>query len=100
VAHCQKRIEIAVDEWGLGRGPLIVKGAEIADIRQALQWAFTTTGDAAMGMALLTASAPMWLEMSLLDEFRGWAMRALDCVAAPLASPKQHRAQLSAICSV
>jgi tetratricopeptide (TPR) repeat protein len=51
---------------------------DIHNIRAALTWAFAREGDVWIGVALAAASAPIWLEMSLLTECRGWMEKALD----------------------
>src|SRR3974377_497664 len=51
---------------------------DIHNIRAALTWAFAGEGDVWIGVALAAASAPIWLEMSLLTECRGWVEKALD----------------------
>ena len=51
---------------------------DIHNIRAALTWAFAPGGDAWIGVALAAASAPIWLEMSLLTECHGWMEKALD----------------------
>src|SRR5271166_2925960 len=51
---------------------------DIDNIRAALTWAFAPGGDKWIGVALAAASAPIWLEMSLLTECHGWMGKALD----------------------
>jgi predicted ATPase len=51
---------------------------EIENIRAALTWAFAPGGDVSIGVMLAAASAPMWLEMSLLTECNGWTGKALE----------------------
>jgi predicted ATPase len=50
---------------------------EIDNIRGALAWAFEHGGDASIEVALAAASAPVWLELSLLNECAGWMSKAL-----------------------
>jgi predicted ATPase len=47
------------------------------DIRSALDWAFSAGGDASIGVALTVAALPLWLHLSLMDECRTSAERAL-----------------------
>jgi predicted ATPase len=49
----------------------------IDNLRAALDWAFSPRGDASIGVALATAAAPLWMDLSLLDECRGRAEQAL-----------------------
>ena len=51
---------------------------ETDNIRAALTWAFAPGGDRSIAVALAAASAPLWLEMSLLTECHGWMEKALD----------------------
>ncbi len=55
---------------------------EIDNIRAALTWAFAPGDDGSIGVALAAASAPTWLEMSLLTECHGWMGKALDLLDA------------------
>lgn len=52
-------------------------GNAIDDIRLALDWALSADGDNEISMALAALSAPLWYQLSLQDEFRGLAERAL-----------------------
>ncbi len=56
--------------------------AEIDNIRAALTWAFASGGDTSIGVALAAASVPIWFEMSLLTECRGWMEKALGVLDA------------------
>jgi len=55
---------------------------EIGNIRAALTWAFSPKGDASIAVALAAASAPIWLQVSLLNECHGWMETALDRIGA------------------
>jgi predicted ATPase/DNA-binding winged helix-turn-helix (wHTH) protein len=62
--------------------PLQAKSfAEFADqlgnVRTALEWCFAERGDGVLGVALAAASAPLFLEMSLLTECHRWTERAV-----------------------
>jgi predicted ATPase len=52
-------------------------GREIDNVRAALDWSFSEGGDAAIGVALTAAFAPVWVHLSLLAECRERAERAL-----------------------
>jgi predicted ATPase/DNA-binding winged helix-turn-helix (wHTH) protein len=61
-------------------------GRRIDNLRAALDWAFSPSGDAAIGVALTAAAVPLWMQLSLLEECRGRverALAALDSMAAP-----------------
>ena len=50
---------------------------EIDNVRGALDWAFSASGDGAIGAELTAAYIPMWLQLSLLGECRARAELAL-----------------------
>ncbi len=52
-------------------------GGGLDDVRSALSWSFSPTGDASIGVALTVASLPLWLELSLLSEGQKYATRAI-----------------------
>jgi predicted ATPase len=54
----------------------------IDNIRAALDWAFSPGGNAAIGVALTAAAAPLWMHLSLLDECRSRVERALAALSA------------------
>jgi predicted ATPase/DNA-binding winged helix-turn-helix (wHTH) protein len=49
----------------------------IDNLRAALDWAFSSSGDASVGVALTAAAVPWWIDLSLFDECRGRAEQAL-----------------------
>jgi predicted ATPase/DNA-binding winged helix-turn-helix (wHTH) protein len=56
---------------------LVRYGHQIGQVRAALDWAFSPTGDAEVGVALTAAAAPLWVHLSLMEECRGRVERAL-----------------------
>jgi predicted ATPase/DNA-binding winged helix-turn-helix (wHTH) protein len=54
----------------------------IDDVRAALDWAFSPSGDASIGVALTAAAVPLWMHSSLMEECRGRVERALVAVTA------------------
>jgi predicted ATPase len=52
-------------------------GGGLDDVRSALSWSFSPTGDASIGAALTVASLPLWLELSLLSEGQKYVKRAI-----------------------
>jgi predicted ATPase/DNA-binding winged helix-turn-helix (wHTH) protein len=52
-------------------------GAEIADIRAALEWSFGPTGDPALGIKLTAASALLWFKVLLQPELRRYLEHAI-----------------------
>ena len=57
-------------------------GRGIDDVRAALDWAFSPSGDASLGSALTEVSVPLWMQLSLLDECRERVERALSVTGA------------------
>jgi predicted ATPase len=52
-------------------------GRRIDNLRAALDWAFSPTGDVAVGVALTIAAVPLWVQLSLVQECRARVERAL-----------------------
>src|SRR5229473_2689637 len=53
---------------------------EIDNLRTALDWAFSPSGDGSMGVALTAAAVPLWMRLSLLEECRSHAKQALGAL--------------------
>lgn len=49
----------------------------LANVRVALEWSFSEGSDATLGVSLAAASAPLFLEMSLVAECSRWSQRAV-----------------------
>src|SRR5262249_31191639 len=49
----------------------------IVDVRAAIDWAFSPTGDASLGVVLTAMALPLGFQLSQIDEFRGRVERAL-----------------------
>lgn len=56
---------------------LAVYGHQIGQVRAALDWAFSPTGFAELGVALTVAAVPLWVHLSLMEECRSRVERAL-----------------------
>src|SRR5882762_8353249 len=78
------------DEWLAEYGP------RIDNVRAALDWAFSPSGDASIGVALTIAAVPLWEQLSLLGECRERVGRALASLADADATSVRPRMQLSA----
>jgi predicted ATPase/DNA-binding winged helix-turn-helix (wHTH) protein len=52
-------------------------GRQLDDVRAALDWAFTPTGDATLAVALTLGAVPMWTHLSLMEECRWRVEQAL-----------------------
>ena len=65
-------------------------------MRAALDWAFSPGGDASIGVALTAAAVPLWMRLSLLEECRGRAERALAALGAGASRDARHEMKLHA----
>jgi len=52
----------------------------VEDIRAALNWAFSPTGDTNVALALTTATIPLWTHLSSNAECRKYVEQALSCI--------------------
>ena len=85
-------------EWGARPQTewLATYGRQLDNVRTALDWAFSPTGDASLGIALTTAAVPLWLQLSLLLECRDRAGRARLALGHEPAGDARREMQLSA----
>jgi predicted ATPase/DNA-binding winged helix-turn-helix (wHTH) protein len=63
----------------------------IDNIRAALDWGFSPSGDASIGMAVTAASVPLWTHLSLMEECRGRVERALVSPTSGSSGPGSNR---------
>jgi predicted ATPase/DNA-binding winged helix-turn-helix (wHTH) protein len=75
-----------IAEW------LAIYGPQLANVRGALDWTFSSDGDPALGTALTIAALPLWFQLSLIDECRRDVERALQ--AADSAGPDALRRRM------
>ncbi|MGJ4942079.1 ATP-binding protein [Bradyrhizobium sp. HKCCYLS1011] len=54
----------------------------LGNIRTALGWAFSDTGDPAIAVPMAAAAAPVFIELSLLADCHHWCARALDVLGS------------------
>jgi predicted ATPase len=64
------------------------------DVRAALDWCFSDEGDKLLGVRLTATSAPFWLSLRLLDEYRERVALALTQRAMTYGCGKQWQARL------
>jgi predicted ATPase/DNA-binding winged helix-turn-helix (wHTH) protein len=70
---------------------LSIYGRSIDDVRSAIDWALSDNGELAIGLDITTATAPLWFQLSLMDEYRERLQRALECLArSPTADPTRE----------
>ena len=55
-------------------------GRKIDNLRAALDWSFSPSGDASVGVALTGAAVPLWVHLSLLDECRTRVEQAIATI--------------------
>jgi predicted ATPase/DNA-binding winged helix-turn-helix (wHTH) protein len=80
---------------GLSNEELTRRIREIDEVRAALDWCFSPSGDIAIGVDLTAAYAPVWLHLSLMQECRERCERALLGLAPGSASARsQMRLQI------
>lgn len=64
--------------------------ANIADIRDALRWAYGSPATASLGLRLTIAAIAFWERLSLLEECRAAVARALDSRFVPCRSERDE----------
>ncbi len=53
---------------------------QIGNIRAALEWSFSTSGDRTVGVALGAGAVPLFLSMSMLIECRRWSLETIEAL--------------------
>jgi predicted ATPase/DNA-binding winged helix-turn-helix (wHTH) protein len=71
-------------------------GRQISNVRAALDWAFSSSGDASIGVALTAAAVPLWFQLSLIDECRKRVEQGLSQVALGSSRDTRFEMQLNA----
>ena len=71
-----ERTDSAAAQLSAAEGPAVHR-EHVSNIRAALEWTFSAQGDLDLGTALAAASAPLFLEISLLNECRVWMERSI-----------------------
>ena len=74
---------------GLSDEDIARYGQEIDNARAALDWAFLPQGDPEIAVSLTLAVVPLWMQLSLMEECRECAERAL-AVLRGLSKPDPH----------
>jgi predicted ATPase/DNA-binding winged helix-turn-helix (wHTH) protein len=59
---------------------------QIGDVRAALDWAFSPSGDVGVGVALTAATVPLWTHLSMLSECRTRVEQAIANLGAQVPS--------------
>jgi predicted ATPase/DNA-binding SARP family transcriptional activator len=93
--HYQDLFERAEAEWDRPTLEwLAVYGRHLDNVRTALDWAFSPSGDGSIGVALTTSALPLWFHQSLLLECRGRVERALASLAERPGRDRRREMQL------
>jgi predicted ATPase len=96
--HQLDQFERAHSDWGTKPTAewLSTYTPKIDDLRSALDWAFSLSGDARVGIALTVAAVPLWFEITLMEECRACAERALTALEESAINDDRRRMLLSA----
>jgi predicted ATPase len=54
---------------------------QMGEVRPALQWSFSPSGDASIGVALGACAAPLFLNSSMLSECQQWSQKAISALS-------------------
>jgi len=73
---------------------LSVYRPHIDDLRAALDWAFSRSGDVGVGVALAAATAPLWTYLSLLTECRARVEQAIAALGRQVPSDPRRDMRL------
>ncbi|MDO1584949.1 ATP-binding protein [Rhizobium oryzicola] len=101
LAHARYTLEFFTSEqvaWD-GNDPfrtLALHGWRVDDIRAALDWAFSPEGDAALGVELAVASAPLWFHLSLPGEYLSVLRRSIKAIEGTALAGGSAEAELMA----
>jgi predicted ATPase/DNA-binding winged helix-turn-helix (wHTH) protein len=87
--HAEAELETRpTAEW------LSVYRPHIDDLRAALDWAFSRSGDVGVGVALAAATAPLWTHLSLLTECRARVEQAIAALGRQVPSDPRRDMRL------
>jgi predicted ATPase len=60
---------------------LSIYGSSIDDMRAAIDWGLSDKGEPAIGLDIIIATAPLWFQLSLMDEYRERLQHGLEYIA-------------------
>jgi len=75
---------------------LAAYGPHLDNVRAALDWAFSPSGDAEIGVTLTVSAVPLWMHLSLMEECRTRMERALASLGGAAAPGTRSTMQLYA----
>ncbi|WP_167458541.1 ATP-binding protein [Mesorhizobium kowhaii] len=95
--HFREVFEHAETEWEIRPSLewMADYGRHLDNLRAALAWTFSPTGEPAIGVALTAAAVPLWFQLSLVDECLDRVQQSLTRIAQD-ASEDKRRMQLYA----
>jgi predicted ATPase/DNA-binding winged helix-turn-helix (wHTH) protein len=78
-------------QWGTSPPAdwITVYGRQIENVRVALDWAFSKSGDAAVGVTLTVATVPLWMYLALVPECRARAEQAVAQLGRIASDPRR-----------
>ncbi|OAF10646.1 ATPase [Bradyrhizobium centrolobii] len=88
--HAEAETSVPLPGW------LRVYGAELDNLRAALDWAFSPDGEARLGIALTAVAVTLWVRLSLFAECRERAKTALAALGTNAEGTDRVRMQLLA----
>jgi predicted ATPase len=90
--------EAATEEWKRQpeSGWLAAYGRQVDNLRAALDWAFSSNGDARIAIALTIAAVPLWFHLSLMEECRGRVEQAIEKAGPETDRPTRNDMKLFA----
>lgn len=89
--HAESDTSTPLPEW------LSIYGAELYNVRAALDWAFAPDGDSALGIALTAAAVTLWVRLSSFAECRERARTALAALGGTGGDDRIRMQLLSAL---
>jgi predicted ATPase/DNA-binding winged helix-turn-helix (wHTH) protein len=78
--HLARQAEIDWETLPAARW-LSIYGSSIDDMRAAIAWGLSDKGEPAIGLDIVIATAPLWFQLSLMDEYRERLQHALEYIA-------------------
>jgi len=97
--HIRAAFDRAQAEWGRQpvRDWLQTWSGQLGNLRGALDWAFSSEGDGAVGAALTAAAAPLWFHQALPDEGIARVGRAISWLKNQPSPDRRLMLQLYAV---
>jgi predicted ATPase/DNA-binding winged helix-turn-helix (wHTH) protein len=94
--YCRELFERAETEWEARPAAewLAEYGRQVDNLRAALDWAFSSGGDASIGVALTAAAVPLWMYLALMEECSGRVEQALAAIATGAGRDPRREMQL------